>query len=232
MKATLPALAGASVLSAYAVLQVLGRTSGSTPAERRSVLPGDALVPDAQIVTDHAVTVAAPPDQVWPWLTQMGWHLGGYYTPRWVDRLLFPDNWPSLDRLDPLLVRDLRAGDAIPDGPPGTAAYRVVEADAPHVLLLHSTTHVPPGWGESRGARISWTWCFLLTATAGGTRLHTRVRGHMDPWWFAALYLATIVPADHVMATGMLRGIRTRVEATACPARPRQPGPTSPVPRG
>ena len=25
---------------------------------------------------------------MWPWLTQLGWHLGGYYTPEWVDRVL------------------------------------------------------------------------------------------------------------------------------------------------
>jgi hypothetical protein len=44
----------------------------------------------------------------------------------------------------------------------------------------------------------------------------------MTPAWFAALYLATIVPADHVMATGMLRGIRSRVE-TARDDRSRRP---------
>jgi hypothetical protein len=216
--------AGAALVAAGATLQVLGRRAGSTADERATPLPGDALVRGPQMVMDHAITVAATPEEVWPWLTQMGWHLGGYYTPRWVDRLMFPDNRPSLDRLDPLLVRDLRAGDVIPDGPPGTAAYVVVEADAPHVLLLHSTTHVPPGWRERYGARISWTWCFLLTATADGTRVHTRVRGHMEPWWFAALYLATIVPADHVMATGMLRGLQSRVEATACPEQPPRRG--------
>ena len=45
--------------------------------------------------------------------------------PTWVDRLLFPDNWSSLDRLDPVLVRDLQAGDVIPDGPPGMAWFVV-----------------------------------------------------------------------------------------------------------
>jgi hypothetical protein len=39
----------------------------------------------------------------------------------------------------------------------------------------------------------------------------------MSPSWFAALYLATIVPADHVMATGMLHGLRSRVEAAPAP---------------
>lgn len=207
-------LAGAAV--AYVVLQALGRAAGTTAAERRSRLPGDDVVPAPQLVTDHAVTIEASADQVWPWLTQMGWHRGGWYTPRWVDRLLFPANWPSADALGPELVRDLQVGDVIPDGPPGTAEYVVVEVDAPHALVLRSTTHVPPGWRERFGADIVWTWSFLLTDLRDSrTRVHQRVRGYMSPWWFAALYRATIVPADFVMGPGMLHGLKRRA-----PVRP------------
>ena len=133
--------AGAALLAAGAALQVLGRRAGSTAEERTARLPGDDLVVHPQMVMDHAITVAADREEVWPWLTQMGWHLGGWYTPTWVDRLLFPDNWASLDRLDPALTRDLRAGDSIPDGPPGTARYDVVQARPPDLLVLRSTTH-------------------------------------------------------------------------------------------
>jgi hypothetical protein len=208
------------MLAAYAALQVLGRRAGSTAAERAAVLPGDELVSRPQVLTDHAVTVEAVPDEVWPWLTQMGWHLGGYYTPQWVDRLLFPDNWPSLDRLDPSLVRDLRPGDAIPDGPPGTAQHVVQEVRPPALLVLHSTTHIPPGWDEKHGVAFSWSWCFHLTDLAGRrTRVHLRVRGHGSPWWFVALYLGALVPADYVMAGGMLRGLKARAEAGETPLR-------------
>lgn len=197
----------------YGVLQVLGRTSGSTPAERAVVLPGDDLVPRPRIVTDHAATIAATPEEVWPWLTQMGWHLGGWYTPRWVDRLLFPDTWPSLDRLDPDLAGHLEVGDVVPDGAPGTAWFVVTDADPGRALVLHSTTHVPPGWRERFGASIDWTWCFRLTPTPeGGTRLHFRVRALTSPWWLTAGYRLLLVPADGVMAGGMLRGITQRVE--------------------
>src|SRR6516225_2561576 len=106
------AVAG-GVAAGYVLLQLLGRRAGSTQDERQRRLPGDQLVPRPQIVTDHAVTLDVASVAAWPWLTQIGWHLGGYYTPAWVDRLLFPDNWPSLDRLDPALVRDLHAGDVI-----------------------------------------------------------------------------------------------------------------------
>jgi hypothetical protein len=205
-----------AVLAGYAAVQLLGRRAGSTVQERRTRLPGDELVARPQLRTDHAITIAAPPKDVWPWLTQMGWHRGGYYTPEWVDRLLFPQNRPSLDHLDPAFVRDLAVGDTIPDGAPGTAWYEVVEVDAPHSMVLRSTTHLPPGWAQKYGARIEWTWSIRLTALPQEhSRLQLRVRGRMAPRWLTVLYVATIVPADFVMARGMLRGIKRRVEATA-----------------
>jgi hypothetical protein len=208
--------AAAISVAGYAAAQVLGRRAGSTSAERRQRLPGDDVVRHPQAVTDHAITIGAPPGAVWPWLAQLGWHRAGFYTPRWVDRLLFPANWPSLDVIDPSLAQDLAAGDTIPDGPPGTAWYVVHQADAPRTLVLHSTTHVPASWRERLGASVDWTWTFQLTALPGGrTRLHVRVRGRAAPWWLAAGYLAVIIPADFIMATGMLRGLRRRAANTS-----------------
>jgi hypothetical protein len=203
-----------SAVAAYGVLQLLGRRAGSTVSERAARLPGDDVVRRPQLLTNHAVTVESPAEEIWPWLTQMGWHLGGYYTPHWVDRLLFPENWASLDRLDPRLVRDLQVGDVIPDGPPGTAYYLVHQVAPPRVLVLRSTTHLPPGWDERFGARFTWTWCFYLRELSGGrTRVQLRVRGRTHPWWLTALYVGLLVPADFVMATGMLRGIKKRAES-------------------
>lgn len=201
----------------YAVLHVLGRRAGSTRQERRARLPGDELVPDPTTVTDHAITVAARAEDIWPWLTQMGWHLSGWYTPGWVDALLFPDNWPSLDRLDPALVRDLVVGDTVPDGPPGTAWFVVEHVDAPHLLVLHSTTHLPAAW-RRYGAFVDWTWTLHLEDRHDSrTRVHLRVRGRTAPWWLTLAYTAALVPADYVMAVGMLRGIRDRAEAAPPP---------------
>jgi hypothetical protein len=114
------------------------------------------------------------------------------------------------------LLRNLEVGDAVPDGPPGTAEFVVVEVDAPYALVLRSTTHLPPKWREKFGAEIDWTWSFRLTELPGGrTRLQLRVRGRTAPRWLTATYLATIIPADYVMAGGMLRGIKRRAESGA-----------------
>lgn len=120
--------------------------------------------------------------------------------------------------LDPNLVRELEPGDTIPDGRPGTAYYLVEHVHPPHLLVLRSWTHIPPGWDDRFGVRIHWTWCFDLTEVERGrTRVHLRVRGRTDPRWFTLMYVVTLVPADLVMATGMLRGLRERAEAGAPP---------------
>ena len=204
----------ATAIGAVAASQWLGRTAGSTRVERRQPLPGDELVDHPSVVTNHAATVPVPPDQVWPWLVQMGWHRGGWYTPRVVDRLLFPGNRPSATDLVAELQRPLQVGDRIPDGPPGTAWFAVERVDPPKLLVLHSTTHLPAAWRARLGAAIDWSWTFTLADTAGGgTRLLLRVRARTRPWWLTATYVAALVPADFVMAPSMLAGIRRRAGA-------------------
>jgi hypothetical protein len=90
----------------------------------------------------------------------------------------------------------------------------VTEVDAPHTLVLRSTTHLPPGWRDRFGAEIHWTWSLRLTQLSSRrSRLQLRVRGRTAPWRVTAIYLATIVPADYIMARGMLRGIKQRAES-------------------
>ena len=124
-----------------------------TPVEHAIALPGDDIVARPDLATTHAITIDAPPERVWPWLVQMGWHRGGWYTARWVDRLLFPANWPSAQRIMPEL-QDRDVGDFIPDGPPESECGFVVEHLEPNrYLVLHSTTHLPLKWRRERGAR-------------------------------------------------------------------------------
>jgi hypothetical protein len=50
----------------------------ATAEERRMPLPGDELVPSPVVVTTHAVTITAAPQQVWPWLVQTGHGRAGF----------------------------------------------------------------------------------------------------------------------------------------------------------
>jgi hypothetical protein len=195
------------------VLVRLGHTYGSTRAERRAPLPGDDIVARPTVVTNHGVDVDAPTDCVWPWLLQMGWHRGGWYTARWVDRLLFPANEPSADRIIPAL-QDIAVGSFIPDGPPETECGMIVERLEPcAVLVLHSTTHLPRSWRNK--AALDWSWAFVLSPLDGGarTRFAFRSRWTTAPWWLTLGSRLGVVPADFVMSRAMLRGVKRRAEA-------------------
>jgi hypothetical protein len=123
-----------------------------------------------------------------------------------------PGQLASIDRLDPDLVRDLRPGDRIPDGPPGTAEFIVEAAHAPRVLVLHSRTHLPPGWDERFGASLDWVWTFTLDPIPGNrSRMLIRNRGRVSPTWLDLGYRALVTPADHIMTRGMFRGLNERV---------------------
>ena len=166
----LRAAAGALATSALAeaALIRLGQTYGSVPVERAMPLLGDDIVPDPQVVTNHAIDIDAPPDCVWPWLVQMGWHRAGWYTAHWVDQLLFPLNWPSANRIIPQL-QHIDVGDFIPDGAPATKCGLIVEQlERGRAMALHSTSHLPASWRDK--ASLDWSWAFVLLPMDGGRR--------------------------------------------------------------
>lgn len=207
-------MAGGAVAAAgFGGLQWLGRAAGATRGERESHLPGDELIEHPMMITTHAITIDSPPEGIWPWLVQMGWHRGQWYTARWVDRLLFPENEPSADRVVPEL-QDLAVGDWVPDGAPETGCgFWVDILETNRHLVLHSTQHLPPQFAQRFGAWINWTWAFTLRDLGHGrTRFVLRSRVCLGPWWLAAAYWALIIPADFVMARQMLHGVRSRAE--------------------
>ena len=230
----LPRGATAAVAAAggYAVLYRLGQTWGATVQEQRQALAGDELLPDATAWTTHAITIAAPSAAVWPWLIQMGWGRAGWYTYRWVDRLLFPANGPSANQLLPE-HQQLAVGDQVPDGPPEADCWFTVERLEPQrLLVLRSTRHLPASWRQ-RELGMDWIWSWHLDEpTAGSTRLIQRNRMRLEPPWFERAFLATIVPADFIMARSHLQGLKARAEGAAAEViTARVPEPlASPVP--
>ena len=212
----LPTGATAVVVAAggYAALYRLGQSWGATAQEQRQPLAGDELLPAATALTTHAITIEAPASEVWPWLIQMGWGRAGWYTYRWVDRLLFPANGPSADRILPE-HQQLTVGDQVPDGPPEADCWFTVEQLEPdRLLVLRSTRHLPASWRQ-RGLAMDWIWSWQLDeSTPERTRVIQRNRMRLEPAWFERAFLATIIPADFIMARSHLRGLRGRVEGS------------------
>jgi hypothetical protein len=72
------ALGTIAVLGAYRLwIQPWRHCWGATDEEVGRAMPGDDLIPDAASIT-RAITIAAPPEQVWPWLVQLGYGRGGW----------------------------------------------------------------------------------------------------------------------------------------------------------
>jgi hypothetical protein len=173
-----------------------------TAAERAATLPGDELVDSAEpgglVVMDRAFSLSAPPAEVWPWLVQLGKRRGGWYLPRWFERLV-PPSRRGLRRLDPAYL-DLQVGDVIPDWGGRDETFTVAGLE-PGRHLLHTST---------RG-RTELTWCLRLSPEGSGTRLHLRLR--LAPVRHRALaeYAGGLV--DLLTVTGLAAGLRERTGA-------------------
>jgi len=194
------------------------RTWGTENDEARRALPGDELVPGAGLQTTRAITIAAPPSMVWPWLVQMGQGRGGLYTYEWIENALGA-RIHNLDRIDPNLQR-LEVGSHIRLTPevylgrvPGQY-YRVEEIRPEEALVM--LQELPTGGLTS--------WSFNLHARAGNqTRLIVRGRASAPRGLAARLArgveLLLLEPGYFVMERGMLRGIKQRAEPALLPRR-------------
>ncbi|MGI9647740.1 MAG: hypothetical protein ACR2OI_04400, partial [Acidimicrobiia bacterium] len=76
---------GLAAYGAAALIDRIFHDWGATPAEVTSTLIGDDLVPDMGAQSTMAITIKAPPDQVWPWLVQMGCGRAGWYSYDFLD---------------------------------------------------------------------------------------------------------------------------------------------------
>ena len=101
---------------------------GATPAEVSAPMPGDELVPQPKIASTRAITIGAPPRDVWPWLAQIGRGRGGFYSYDALENLVRCDIH-SADRIIPRL-QQLPPGDLILLAPAGGPCFRGVHDPA------------------------------------------------------------------------------------------------------
>jgi hypothetical protein len=199
---------GAAAVAGLGVAGIgAARRLGATRDEVAADLPGDDLLADAAIVTTRATTIAAPPAAVWPWLVQMGYQRGGWYSIDALERLLGAGDFltgGSADRIVPEL-QGLAVGDRVPMN--DHLALVVAAMDAPHTLVL-----VLPN------APLAWVWTFALRElgvdSGVATRLVIRTRlGARTPW--ARPLLAPLEAGHALMEAVQLVRLRDRVETTA-----------------
>jgi hypothetical protein len=60
-------------------------TWGATQVELTRSLPGDELTSDPNLIWTNAITIEAPPEDVWPWIAQIGDSRGGFYSYTFIE---------------------------------------------------------------------------------------------------------------------------------------------------
>ncbi|QWZ07783.1 hypothetical protein KRR39_20710 [Nocardioides panacis] len=223
------AVAGRAAATALGVLVYVGwvlprlRTWGATETEVRGPYPGADVVPDGRRGATMAVTIDAPPDQVWPWLVQLGGDRAGWYSWDHLDNAGHPSarevhpEWQALEVGDPVRYRT-RHG--LVD------AWEVAALEPGRFLGLHGCSDLRGRTLDPRQPRPSayteGLWGFLLTALPGGrTRLVIGGYEAFRPRWLGLLLASWLFPpVVWVMQARMLRVLKRNVEDTAAAGTP------------
>jgi hypothetical protein len=173
---------------------------GATEAEVDAVMPGDDVVSHPSFTTTRAITIDAPPEDVWPWLVQIGCGKAGFYSYDLFDNAGHPSaeqilpehQHPSIDDWVPMAAK-VNA----------TTAFKVKAFESNRSLL----------WEKPHS-----TWSWKLQPLPGGrTRLITRLKDHYA--WRAEpanalLSLILFEFGDFPMMRKLLLGVKRRAEDT------------------
>jgi hypothetical protein len=163
-------------------------------------MTGDSIIARPTHSATHAVTVDAPPEDIWPWLMQMGYRRGGLYSYDWLDRLFGYLDRPSANRVLPEF-QQLAVGDVIPLG--RGAPFPVTAVEPCRALVLSGTVD-----------GFQWVWQFgLYPIGESRTRLVSRGSQRFDVTIGAWLFMSVMEPAAFLMTRRMLLGVKRRAEA-------------------
>ncbi|HCS59693.1 MAG TPA: hypothetical protein DIW80_23370 [Gordonia polyisoprenivorans] len=166
-----PIVAAVAGLAAV-VITGAHRRLGATADETQAALPGDDLLPAAQVQNDRACTIAAPPPSVWPWIAQLGQDKAGFYSFEGLENLV-GCQVTGATRIHPEW-QDVAVGDPFTLHP--DVALRVAEVEPGRALVVSSQGADAPG---DMDFETTWAFCLSpLTTTTGSpeTRLHLRER--------------------------------------------------------
>jgi len=179
------------------------RTWGSTHEELAMSLPGDDETRQPWFQLQHAVTIDAKPEDVWPWLLQLGQDRAGFYSYDWLERAF------GVDLHNVTQIRPEWQQRAVGD---------FVRATQPTYLGGLFGREV--GWTitalqENRALVLDQWGAFVLVPTPdGGTRfiIRSTFSDSRFPVWAAALEFMTFELPHFIMERRMMLSIKALAE--------------------
>lgn len=194
----LAGLALVAVIMMFALLPWMDRW-GASESEIAASLPGDELVPSPRISYTRAISINAPPEEIYPWIVQIGAERGGWYSYEWFETNILRCEISNADRIHEKW-QNLQVGDPVRmcPGTSGPPPYEVAMLEPERAVIL----------GHKENGEWIEVWQYVLEPQAdGSTRLILRSRNAAQGWFWDAMR-----PGEFIMARGMLSGIRERAE--------------------
>jgi general stress protein CsbA len=169
---------------------------GATVDELHRAMPSDEIQQHPIFNSTRAITIAASPEQIWPWLVQIGYRRAGWYGYDWIDN----DGIPSSAKIVPQL-QSLKPGDSMPIWRGIDYPIAVVEPN--RFLVFESSNHY-----DSMALA-------LYPVGPHSTRLVWRI--HLGEYrWTSKLIFGQLLTdlADFIAVRQALEGVKARAEGS------------------
>jgi len=173
---------------------------GATDSEIERPMAGDELTPNPSFLATRAITIEGGPEEIWPWLLQMGYGRAGYYGYDLLENAGSPEGLKSADEILPRF-QTFVVGDEVPISAVVSMKFHEIEPNR-HLIWLGSEVTNP-------GA---FTWA-LYPLDEDRTRLVSRIRWSYHPATIGNFALELFTEfADHIAVRKILQGVKQRVE--------------------
>lgn len=171
---------------------------GATDEEVQQQMPGDELNQNPKFLATRAITINGTPEEIWPWLLQMGYGRAGFYGYDILENIGSKQGIRSADQILPEF-QHFRVGDEVPLSAAGGLAFSAIE---PNQYLIWSGEN---GWG-------GFTWA-LYPLDENHTRLVSRARFSHNLQSPSQLAFDLFTEfSDHLAVRKILQGVKGRVE--------------------
>jgi hypothetical protein len=172
---------------------------GATAEEIARPMPADDMVQHPAFDATRAITIRARPEQIWPWLVQMGYGRAGFYG---YDLIENPGGGSAMRSAHTILpqFQNPRPGDILPLSVAASLVYGPIEPNH-HVVWL--------GRDDPPAGVFIWQ---LVPVDESHTRLISRIRWRYLRTPFGFVLGVFTEFADHVAVRAILGGVRDRAE--------------------
>jgi len=173
---------------------------GATAVEITRSMPGDERRGSPTFLATRAITIEGKPENIWPWLVQMGYGRAGFYGYDIIENLGSARGIHSADRILPEF-QNFKVGDEVPISRVARLYFFEIE---PNSYLV---------WSEDKGEYPgAFTWA-LYPIGETHTRLVSRI-GWNYHWSEPSLLFLDFFTefTDHLAVREILQGVKGRVE--------------------